>query len=158
MCPAPSRWPWMCSRSGMRDPMELSAWIQKGQGAFDPCHKSSFLVGWGCLTGQMTVPIHLPQLINLFNPTPRRFAALWFPGREMLLRALSLCKGKTPPAPAGPLCPSCHPFSPPPWPQTRTKASWAAVTPSFPPSSPLLPARCLLSPCRALRETLSALF
>lgn len=37
---------WMCSSSRAKDPMELSAWIQKGLGAFDPCHKSSLLVGW----------------------------------------------------------------------------------------------------------------
>lgn len=73
----------------MRDPVELSACIQKGLGAFDPGHKSSVLVGWGFLTSQMSVPLHLAQLINLFNPTPGWFADLCFPRREMLLQVLS---------------------------------------------------------------------
>lgn len=31
-------------------------------------------------TSKMMIPIHLPQIINLFNPTPHQFAGLWLRG------------------------------------------------------------------------------
>lgn len=69
----------MCSRSGMRDPIEISAWIRRNCELLTRTINPHFLWFWFFFTSKTTIPIHLPQIINLFNPTPRQFAGLGFP-------------------------------------------------------------------------------
>lgn len=59
--------------------MEISAWIRRDCEPLTRAINPQFL--WFCFfTSKTTIPIHLPQIINLFNPTPRQFAGRWFPG------------------------------------------------------------------------------
>lgn len=144
--------------SGMRDPWSFQPGSRRDLGPLTLAINAQILI-FRFFPSKTTISIHLPQIINLFNPTPHQFAGLCLPGGAQgeaaaprpAQSAPQSCPAAWGEACSPPLTPSALSSALQGFSGHREGGQPADVFPFFL-FAPLLPARCLLFLCRALRE------